>query len=147
MYQRLLMSMDRKLKTSINPSSLVIDGTVNIIRGGADSGITGRQFIYRCCRGCRLKSHCHHTSCLEKQHIPLLSPQILVGTLACSADPPHRPHTCTHDIYELTLYVSAVHGGLPSNMTSKSSVTSYSCCIWSGHLRGRCPLPLIFWLG
>lgn len=34
MYQRLLMSMKRKLKASVNLSWLVIEGSVNILRGG-----------------------------------------------------------------------------------------------------------------
>lgn len=33
MYQRLLMSIERKLKTSINLSCLVIDRSINILSG------------------------------------------------------------------------------------------------------------------
>lgn len=150
MYQRLLMSMKRKLKTSVNLSWLVIEGSVDILRGGGQtdrqSGITGRGFIYRCRSGQTEMSCCYHTSCLAKQHIPPVS-----SDFRWHPHPPHptppaavcrrmmmcrcaTPHACKRDVYELSRCVRFIHGGckvnfygLTRHQTAASHLTHVVC--------------------
>lgn len=132
MYQRLFMSMKRKLKTSVNLSWLVIEGSVNILCGGGQtdrqSGITGRGFIYRCRSGHRLKCLVAITHPVWQSNTSLLSPQIFVGTPPPNHPTPPAavcrrmmmcrratPHACKRDVYELTRCVRIIHGGCKVN--------------------------------